>query len=65
MSKAGWRKALELQIEGTGLVLAQPARLGLGFGLASGMMPGINSTMFWGGCGARWTSSWALQAVAA
>jgi len=36
----------------TDLILAVPARLGLGFGLASGMMPGINSgTMFWGGYG--------------
>ena len=52
MSEAGCRKALELQIEGTDLILAQPARLGLGFGLASGMMPGINNgTMFWGGYG--------------
>jgi CubicO group peptidase (beta-lactamase class C family) len=52
MSEAGCRKALELQIEGTDLILAVPARLGLGFGLASGMMPGINSgTMFWGGYG--------------
>ena len=52
MSEAGCRKALELQIEGTDLILSVPARLGLGFGLASGMMPGINSgTMFWGGYG--------------
>jgi CubicO group peptidase (beta-lactamase class C family) len=52
MSEKGCRKALELQIEGTDLILAQPARLGLGFGLAAGMMPGINSsTMFWGGYG--------------
>ncbi|MBS0469781.1 MAG: beta-lactamase family protein [Proteobacteria bacterium] len=52
MSEAGCRKALELQMEGTDLILAQPARIGLGFGLASGMMPGINdSTMFWGGYG--------------
>jgi CubicO group peptidase (beta-lactamase class C family) len=52
MSEAGCRKALELQSEGTDLILAAPTRLGLGFGLASEMMPGINkSTMFWGGYG--------------
>jgi len=52
MSEAGCRKALELQVVCTDLILAVPARLGLGFGLASGMMPGINTgTMFWGGYG--------------
>jgi hypothetical protein len=52
MSEAGCRKALELQMEGTDLILAQPLRLGLGFGLASDLMPFLNkSTMFWGGYG--------------
>jgi CubicO group peptidase (beta-lactamase class C family) len=52
MSEAGCRKALELQIEGTDLVISQPLRIGLGFGLASDLMPFLNkSTMFWGGYG--------------
>ena len=52
MSEAGCRKALELQMEGTDVILAIPARFGLGFGLASELMPFLNkSTMFWGGYG--------------
>jgi CubicO group peptidase (beta-lactamase class C family) len=52
MSEAGCRKALELQIEGTDLILSVPTRLGLGFGLAGDLMPFLNkSTMFWGGYG--------------
>ena len=52
LSEAGCRKALELQMEGTDLILAIPARFGLGFGLASELMPFLNkSTMFWGGYG--------------
>jgi len=52
MSEAGTRKALELQVEGTDLILAMPARFGLGFGLAGGAVPlPNNSTMFWGGYG--------------
>jgi len=52
MSEAGCRKALELQIEGTDLILSAPLRIGLGFGLASDLMPFLNkSTMFWGGYG--------------
>ena len=39
MSEAGCRKALELQIEGSDLVLGVPARFGLGFGLDGGVMP--------------------------
>ena len=39
-------------MEGTDLILAIPARFGLGFGLASELMPFLNkSTMFWGGYG--------------
>ncbi len=52
MSEAGCRKALELQVAGTDLVLGMPARFGLGFGLAGGMMPLPNpNSMFWGGYG--------------
>jgi CubicO group peptidase (beta-lactamase class C family) len=52
LSEAGCRKALELQMEGTDLILGQPLRFGLGFGLASDLMPFLNkSTMFWGGYG--------------
>ena len=52
MSEAGCRKALELQVEGTDLILGMPARFGLGFGLAGGMMPLPNpNSMFWGGYG--------------
>jgi CubicO group peptidase (beta-lactamase class C family) len=52
MSEAGCRKALELQVEGTDLVMGIPARFGLGFGLSGGIlpMPG-KSTIFWGGYG--------------
>jgi CubicO group peptidase (beta-lactamase class C family) len=52
MSEAGCRKALELQMEGTDLILGTPLRIGLGFGLSSDLMPFLNkSTMFWGGYG--------------
>ncbi|MGN6514770.1 MAG: serine hydrolase domain-containing protein [Rhizomicrobium sp.] len=52
LSEAGARKALELQIEGTDKVMNIPARFGLGFGLAGGMLPLPNkNSMFWGGYG--------------
>jgi CubicO group peptidase (beta-lactamase class C family) len=52
MSEAGCRKALELQVAGTDLVMGIPARFGLGFGLAGGMIPFPNpNSMFWGGYG--------------
>jgi CubicO group peptidase (beta-lactamase class C family) len=52
LSEAGCRKALELQIEGTDLVMGGPARFGLGFGLAGGVVPLPNpNTIFWGGYG--------------
>ena len=52
ISEAGARKALELQIEGTDLILGSPARFGLGFGLAGGAVPLPNpNSMFWGGYG--------------
>lgn len=52
MSEAGCRKALELQVEGEDLVLAGPARFGLGFGLAGGAVPLPNpNSIYWGGYG--------------
>ena len=52
LSEAGCRKALELQIEGTDLIMNVPARFGLGFGLAGGLIPLPNpNAMFWGGYG--------------
>jgi CubicO group peptidase (beta-lactamase class C family) len=52
MSEAGCRKALELQIEGTDLILGGPAKFGMGFGLPSEMVPLPNpNSMFWGGYG--------------
>jgi len=52
LSEAGCRKALELQVEGTDKIMGVPARFGLGFGLAGGMVPLPNpNTMFWGGYG--------------
>jgi CubicO group peptidase (beta-lactamase class C family) len=52
MSEAGCRKALELQIEGPDLILSVPARYGMGFGLAGGMVPLPNpNSMYWGGYG--------------
>jgi len=52
LSEAGCRKALELQVEGTDLVMNVPARFGMGFGLAGGMLPLPNpNSMFWGGYG--------------
>jgi CubicO group peptidase (beta-lactamase class C family) len=52
LSEAGCRKALELQVEGHDLVLNVPARFGLGFGLAGGIVPLPNpNSMFWGGYG--------------
>ncbi len=52
MSEAGCRKALELQIEGTDVVMGIPARFGLGFGLPGAWLetPGPNS-LFWAGWG--------------
>ena len=52
MSEAGCRKALELQIEGDDLILGRPARFGMGFGLAGGVVPLPSpNTIFWGGYG--------------
>jgi len=52
LSEAGCRKALELQIEGEDLILSAPARFGMGFGVAGGVVPLPNpNTIFWGGYG--------------
>jgi CubicO group peptidase (beta-lactamase class C family) len=52
MSEAGCRKALELQIEGTDLILGMPTRYGMGFGLAGGIVPLPSpNSMYWGGYG--------------
>ena len=52
LSEAGCRKALELQIEGDDLILNAPARFGMGFGVAGGIVPLPNpNTIFWGGYG--------------
>jgi CubicO group peptidase (beta-lactamase class C family) len=52
LSEAGCRKALELQIEGDDLILGAPARYGMGFGLAGGMIPLPNpNSIYWGGYG--------------
>ena len=74
LSEAGCRKALELQIEGTDLILGGPARFGLGFGLAGGAIPLPNpNSMFWGGYGgslviidmdARTTFAYAMNKMA-
>ena len=52
MSEAGCRKALELQVEGEDLILAGPARFGMGFGLSGGVLPLPNpNSIYWGGYG--------------
>jgi len=52
MSEAGCRKALELQIAGEDLIIGGPARYGMGFGLAGGVLPLPNpNCIYWGGYG--------------
>ncbi len=52
LSEAGCRRALEVQIEGTDLILGIPVRYGLGFGLGGGAVPFPNpNTVYWGGYG--------------
>ena len=75
LSEAGCRKALEVQIEGKDMILGTPVRYGMGFGLASEMMPLPNaSAMYWGGYGgsliiidmeARATYAYAMNKMAA
>jgi len=74
MSEAGCRKALELQVEGQDLILAGPARFGMGFGLAGGVVPLPNpNSIYWGGYGgslviidmdARTTIAYAMNKMA-
>lgn len=75
LSEAGCRKALELQVEGTDLILGTPVRFGLGFGLPGPGAPMPNpNTIFWGGYGgslvvidmdARTTVAYAMNKMAA
>jgi CubicO group peptidase (beta-lactamase class C family) len=52
LSEKGCRRALDLQIEGTDLILNMPVRYGMGFGLASGHVPLPSpNCIFWGGYG--------------
>ena len=52
LSEAGARRALELQIDNTDLVLGVPVRFGLGYGLPSSVAPFPNkNTAYWGGWG--------------
>lgn len=74
MSEAGCRKALELQVEGEDLILAGPARFGMGFGLSGGVVPLPNpNSIYWGGYGgsliiidmdARTTFAYAMNKMA-
>ncbi len=74
MSEAGCRKALELQVEGMDLILGQPVRFGLGFGLPGELVPLPNpNSIFWGGFGgslaiidmdARTTFAYAMNKMA-
>ena len=74
MSEAGCRKALELQVEGQDLILGGPARFGMGFGLAGGVVPLPNpNSIYWGGYGgslviidmdARTTIAYAMNRMA-
>lgn len=74
LSEAGCRKALELQVEGTDLILGGPARFGMGFGLPSPTVPMRNpNTIYWGGYGgsliiidmdARTTVAYAMNKMA-
>ncbi len=51
LSSAGVERVLEPQIEGVDLVLGNEIRFGMGFGLASEMMPLPPRAFFWGGWG--------------
>ena len=52
LSEAACRQALEPQIEGVDLVLSQPARFGLGFGLPGPWLPAPHpDCLFWTGAG--------------
>lgn len=52
LSEGGARKALELQVDNTDLVLGIPVKFALGYGLPSAVAPFPNAnTIFWGGWG--------------
>ena len=51
LSEAGVMRALEEQQNGTDLVLGVPLRLGMGYGMASDVMPIPPTTIYWGGWG--------------
>ena len=52
LSEKGCRRALDLQIEGTDLILNMPVRFGMGFGLGGGHVPLPSpNCIFWGGYG--------------
>ena len=56
MSEAGCRKALELQVEGQDLILAMPARFGMGFGLpGQWLLAPHEDCIFWPGAGGALT----------
>jgi len=50
LSEATCRSALQVQIEGTDLILGRPVSFGLGFGVGGDFMPGPD-TLYWGGAG--------------
>jgi len=50
LSEATCRKALQVQVEGTDLILGIPVRFGLGFAVGGDFMPSPN-TLYWGGAG--------------
>ena len=52
LSEAGVRRALELQIAGTDMILGNPVRYGMGFGLNGGAVPlPSDESIYWGGYG--------------
>jgi len=50
LSEATCRKALQVQVEGSDLILGIPVRFGLGFAVGGDFMPSPN-TLYWGGAG--------------
>ena len=52
LTEAGVRRALELQIAGTDMILGNPVRYGMGFGLNGGAVPlPSDESIYWGGYG--------------
>jgi CubicO group peptidase (beta-lactamase class C family) len=56
LSEAGCRKALEVQVEGTDLVIGMDLRFGLGFAVGGAMMPHPH-TLYWGGRGGAFAAA--------